>query len=130
MKPVSALQTIVWTAVLLSSLLHGATWAQEAISLRRAYTVEPSPNYARYAEDMVSRALTDGVTSAGAPWTASGGLGWKDSRRIAVTLDLGESLPIGEIVLQSARRATSGVSFPRHAFVYLSNDRLLYSYAG
>ena len=99
------------------------------IAIGKSYTLSPSPNY-RYCMDTGDAIqLTDGALSDGYFWMASSTVGWNNVNPISIEIDLESIVPIGGISYSTAS-GRAGVRWPKNIFIFVSNDRKHYRYAG
>ncbi|TSJ43078.1 hypothetical protein FO440_02490 [Mucilaginibacter corticis] len=101
------------------------------IALSKPYSVSPSPNYSLSAKDVNNTILTDGVNSSGNPfWVSDKTVGWQNTQRIVIDIDLKQVSIIDNIAFNTARGNNSDVHFPAHIFAFGSINKLDYSYFG
>jgi len=104
--------------------------AADFVSRQKPYQLDPEPNYKTYSKETVAKALTDQQFTKGILWTSDGSLGWKETRGVAITVDLGHIVPVESVAIRTARRFAAGVSFPYRGMVYLSADGERYEFVG
>ena len=102
--PVSILLCAVLLVPLTSAGIHGA--AADNIALGKPYEFSTPPLYGTCADDGDLTQLTDGV-SATADWTIPETVGWVHKGRVEVTIDLGNTQPVGRVAFVASRGATT-----------------------
>ena len=87
---------------------------------------QPEPNYAHAGNDL--KGLTDGVLAGaeGRMWTDKRALGWAYQEVARLTLDLGQSQPLGQVVMRLQVIGKDN-TLPRTITVSLSHDGDAYS---
>lgn len=101
----------------------------ENLALGRPYTWSSAPNYALSTDEGDSTQLTDGRHTVGYFWAQKSTVGWTLRRPLELTVDLGETAPIGGVALNSAGGAAS-VGYPAMIFVLTSDDGESFVYHG
>lgn len=108
-----------------STLLPG----RQNIALGKPYTFSIQPNYTHKGNPMCteqgdSTQLTDGELSEFL-WLDKRAVGIRTGtkRTVDITIDLGESKPIGSVVAHTMARYQAGVAFPLEIRVFVSDDK-------
>ncbi|MBP5639350.1 MAG: hypothetical protein J6X55_07720 [Victivallales bacterium] len=101
----------------------------ENIALNKPYVFSIRPGY-RYCTDPGDKTqLTDGIYTQGYFWTQKSTVGWGSRNMIYVTIDLGETFPMGGFCYSTAF-GTAGVTMPEFIYVYVSEDNKNWYYVG
>jgi len=90
------------------------------IALGAPYTLSPAPNYEHCTDSDDAKQLTDGVYSEGYFWVQPSTVGWKNSKPVIVTLDLGKVRPIRGLSFHTAA-GRAGVAWPLTIGVYVAD---------
>ncbi len=99
------------------------------VALHKAYTLEPSPNYGDCSLDPDRNVLTDGTYTQGYFWVQKTTVGWTRTRRVAITLDLGQVEPIAGLSYSTAA-GVAGVVWPASLWIMVSDDGKQWTVAG
>ena len=83
----------------------------ENVALKKPYKFSVRPGYGHCADPGDKTQLTDGIYTKGYFWTQKSTVGWGARNVIYVTIDLGETFPIGGFCYSTAF-GTAGVSMP------------------
>ncbi|MBR2427833.1 MAG: discoidin domain-containing protein [Lentisphaeria bacterium] len=113
-------------AGLASSLLDAA---EKNIALNKKYTWTKAPNYKLCTDPDDKVQLTDGKLASGTAWVNKATVGWFYQSPAGIDVDLGKQEKLGGAAIRIAGGA-SGVTFPDCIFMYVSNDKKTWSYAG
>ena len=89
----------------------------------------PKPNYSYCTDPDDPSQLTDGATTKEYFWTQTGTVGWSGATFATVTVDLGQTEPIGGASLRTAA-GRAGVTWPMAVYVLVSDDGNTYRLAG
>ncbi len=118
---------ILWTAMLCASLLLA-----ENIALNKPYSLSNVTNYAPSKDAGDSVQITDGVYTVVKNenfWGYKSTVGWRTSNVISITIDLGETFPIGSFVFSTAF-GKAQVTRPDFIYVYVSDNEKEWYYVG
>ncbi|MCL4685392.1 discoidin domain-containing protein [Myxococcota bacterium] len=96
------------------------------VALGRPYTMDPAPNYTYSPDPGDAKQLTDGQHAPGNLWGDKSSVGWpsvgwKRTKPVTITIDLGSSQPIGGVSYKTAA-GKAGVVWPASIFVLASDD--------
>ena len=101
----------------------------ENIALKKPYTFSSRPGYGHCTDPGDKTQLTDGIYTQGYFWTQKSTVGWGARNVIYVTIDLGETFPIGGFCYSTAF-GTAGVGMPEFIYMYVSEDNKDWYYVG
>jgi hypothetical protein len=91
------------------------------VALHKPYTLEPNPNYSDCTFDPDRVVLTDGIYTEGYFWVQKTTVGWVNTRRAAITFDLGQIEPIAGLSYSTAA-GVAGVVWPASMRIMVSDD--------
>ena len=91
------------------------------MALHKPYTLEPNPNYTDCTLDPDRVVLTDGIYTEGYFWVQKTTVGWVNTRRVAITMDLGQIEPIAGLSYNTAA-GVAGVVWPASIWIMVSDD--------
>ncbi|MBR2440554.1 MAG: discoidin domain-containing protein [Lentisphaeria bacterium] len=126
MKKLCLMSTLL-IAGLAPALLNAAEPGN--IALNKKYTLTKKPNYKLCTDAGDAVQLTNGTVSKGTAWADKETVGWFYQAPVGIDVDLEKNQAIGGATLRIAG-GTSGVTFPDHIFLYVSDDNASWSYAG
>lgn len=104
--------------------------AGENLALGTAATLQPEPVYAPTVDPDDAAQLTDGVLSAREDnriWFDRGVVGWANVQHVRLTLDLGQTQPVGQVVMRLQTCIGADDTTPRDIQIALSNDGRYFS---
>lgn len=110
--------------IFIAMLCATALLAQN-IALNKPYTFSHSTNYPPCKDPDDKTQLTDGVytdTTRDNFWAHKSTVGWRSVGVLAITIDLGETFPIGGF-LYSTAFGRAQVTMPEFIYVYVSEDK-------
>ena len=129
----------LWLATMLSvlSLTMGANAAAADASppnlaLRRPYTFSVQPTYNLCTDPGDATQLTDGATStnfASGLWWQKSTVGWHNNGMVSITVDLGQTYPVGGIDFTSAAGG-GDVGAPAMIHLWISEDGKSFRFGG
>lgn len=109
---------------------HEAEDSPVNLALGRHYSLSPPPSYSLCTDDGDSTQLTDGI-AAGCDWRRKSTVGWRYPKSApTVVIDLGAVVPIDEVHIHSIGGGRSGVRYPSHILLMVSDDGNIFHMAG
>jgi len=93
------------------------------------YVVSPQPNYVHCTDPDDAIQLTDGEITKGYFGTKKSTVGWRATRYVTITLDLGKITPIGGVSFRTAA-GTAGVTWPSMIGIFVSDEGKAYRDVG
>ena len=113
------------------ALLCVASLHAENLALNKPYTFSHKPNYAPCTDPNDNVQLTDGVYTITNDnfWADKRTVGWRISSVLSITIDLGETLPIGGFQYSTAF-GKAQVVIPDFIYVYVSDNQNEWHYIG
>ncbi|MBO4345148.1 MAG: hypothetical protein J5833_05305, partial [Victivallales bacterium] len=101
----------------------------ENVALKKPYSFSASPSYWLCTDPDDRTQLTDGVYTNGYFWTQKSTVGWNSRNAVLITIDLGETFPIGGFSYNTAF-GVAGVTMPEFIYVYVSEDKNDWQFVG
>lgn len=99
------------------------------IALNKPYSFSEPASYSQTSSDLSNKILTDGIYTQGYFWAKQTTVGWLNKERVEITIDLKNSVPVDSVVFSTAG-GTAEVYFPRHLYVFLSDDMENFAFIG
>lgn len=100
------------------------------LALNKPYSVAPNPNYKDTALPNDKTSLTDGKRTQGYFWKSRSTVGWKNTGKIIVNIDLKTPNVVGKVKFSTGSYNRANVYSPSNVFVFGSLDNNSYSYLG
>lgn len=121
---------IVSSGLLFSLLVFSClNLKSQNIALHKEYSLSTMPNYKLSGNGLA--ALTDGVEIQGDKfWQRQTTVGWSKVGEVVIDIDLKENEPIGAVSFNTARGSAAEVDYPKHVFLFLSEDNKRFVYCG
>ncbi|MEC3880166.1 hypothetical protein [Parapedobacter sp. 10938] len=106
-----------------------STLKSQNISLNKKPTISTAPNYKLTGNN--PEALTDGFETQGNKfWQRETSLGWTKVNEIIIDIDLKQDQNVESVSFNTARGSSAEVNYPKHVFLFLSNDKKQYTFCG
>ncbi len=91
------------------------------LALGKPHTLSPAPNYRYCTEEGDATQLTDGEHSVGYFWVQEATVGWSNTSKVDITIDLGSAQPIKGCSYNTAA-GVAGVAWPALVYILVSDD--------